>query len=156
MFDPAISKIGFLLPGQVGLTGEQVEWVVTVSNISSVIGQNITVTDTLVAALEITSVNAPNAIVSINGQTVTVTYPVLNVGETRQFSIITTVLDGVEVNNTACVSVANQTILECSTSAVIASLPQTGENPFWRNGFWLLLIVPIAGIALIRRKSLHS
>lgn len=139
VFDPAISKIGFLVPGQVGVTGEELEWIVTVSNTGNVIGNNVVVTDTLIDALQVDSVNAPNAIVGINGQTVTVTYPVLNIGEVQQFSIFTTVLEGVTVTNTACINADNQGAEECSTSTTpITQLPNTGETPFWT--IWILLL----------------
>lgn len=145
IFDPAISKLGLLVPGQTGVTGEQLEWIVTVSNTGNVAGNNVVVTDTLIDALRVDSVEAPGANVSINGQTVSVTYTTLNVGQTVQFSIFTTVLDGVEVNNTACVFADNQQIEECATGAIIASLPQTGETPIWRN---LLLLFLLAGMGL--------
>jgi uncharacterized repeat protein (TIGR01451 family) len=151
VFDPAISKIGFLLPGQVGVTSERLEWIVTVSNAGNISGQNVVVTDTLVTALRVDSVDAPGAAVSINGQTVTVTYPVLNPGETRQFSIFTTVLAGVEVSNTACVAASNQATIECAEGNAIAQLPHTGETPYWRQWLWLLLL-PFAGILFVRRK----
>ncbi len=127
LFDPAISKIGFLLPGQVGVTGEKIEWVVTVSNIGTAAGNNVVVTDTLVNALQIDSVDAPGATVDINGQRVTVTYATINPGEIVQFSIWTTVLEGATVVNTACVFGGNGEA--CATALPIRSLPSTGEVP---------------------------
>lgn len=140
LFDPAISKIGFLLPGQVGVTGEELEWIVTVSNTGAVVGNNVIITDTLIDALQIDSVDAPGASVNISGQTVSVTYATLNVGETVQFSIFTTVLNGVEVSNTACVTADNQAGEECATGLAVGELPQTGESPFWYKS---LLIVSV-------------
>jgi hypothetical protein len=128
VFDPSISKLGFLMPGQAGVTGEQVEWIVTVSNPSGAIGNNIVVSDTLVDALRIDSVNAPGAVVNISGQTVSVTYATLNPGESVQFSIITTVLEGTTVTNTACVSAANLGAQECVTGSIVRTLPVTGER----------------------------
>lgn len=129
LFDPAISKLGFLLPGQVGVIGEQIEWVVTVSNPGTVTGHTVTITDVIDDRLEINNVVAPGASVSISGQTITVTYPVLNGGESVQYSIFTTVLDGVQVTNTACVIGANQTGERCATGSVVGELPSTGEQP---------------------------
>lgn len=147
VFDPAISKIGFLLPGQVGVTGEQLEWIVTVSNTGNVVGTNVIVSDTLVDALQIDSVDAPNGNITISGQTVTVIYPTLNIGETVQFSIFTTVLDGVAVENTACVNADNQGAEECATGTAVGELPQTGEVPFWQN--WLMgILLTGSGIIL--------
>ena len=129
VFDPAISKLGFLTPGQTGVSGEQIEWIVTISNPGDVPGQNVTITDTLQEALRVDSVNAPGASVSINGQTVTVTYATLNPGETVQFSIFTTVLDGASLSNTACVNASNQAADECATGSFVSQLPRTGETP---------------------------
>lgn len=131
VFDPAISKLGLLVPGQVGVTGEQLEWIVTVSNTGAVVGNNVVVSDTLNPGLRIDSVDAPNASVAINGQTVTVTYAALQLGESQQFSIFTTVLDGASVDNTACVTAANQGAEECVTALPIRQLPNTGETPLW-------------------------
>ncbi|MEQ8677152.1 MAG: hypothetical protein RLP44_27175, partial [Aggregatilineales bacterium] len=131
VFDPAISKLGVLVPGQLGVQGEVLEWILTVSNTGTAVGTNVVVSDTLNPDLQIDSVNAPNATVNINGQTVTVTYATLNVGETVQFSIFTTVLNGAIVNNTACVNADNQGVEECATSVPIRELPSTGETPRW-------------------------
>lgn len=79
------------------------------------------------------------------------TYAVLNPGDTVQFSIHTTVLEGAEVSNIACITAVNQVMAECATGSVIAHLPQTGETPLWRNWLWLL-IVPIIGIGLLKRR----
>jgi uncharacterized repeat protein (TIGR01451 family) len=130
IFDPAISKIGFLLPGQVGLSDEQLEWIVTVSNLGDAPGNNVVVTDTLGTALQIDNVDAPGATVNISGQTVTVTYATINPGDTVQFSIFTTVLDGAIMINTACVANLTQASgEECATALPISILPRTGELP---------------------------
>jgi uncharacterized repeat protein (TIGR01451 family) len=154
IFDPAISKIGFLLPGQVGVTGEQVEWMVTVSNTGTVAGNNVVVSDTLVPALRIDSVNAPGASVNINGQTVTVTYPIINPGQSFQFSIVTMVLQGIQVENTACVNATNQAATECATGSAITSLPSTGESPAWRTWLWFGGLIPLLGLYMWRRRML--
>lgn len=140
------------------MTGELLEWVVTVTNPSNVTGVNIVITDDIDPRLQIDSVDAPNATVTINGQTVTVTYASLSPNQTVSFSIFTTVLDGVEVNNTVCVSADNQGVEECFTGAAIGELPETGESPLLR--YWILfaaggLILLSAGMILIgsRNKS---
>ncbi|NJR12736.1 hypothetical protein HC776_02395 [bacterium] len=75
IFDPAISKLGILLPGQVGVRGEQLEWVVSLQNTGSQAGQNVIVTDTLRPELRIDRVTAPGGSVTISGQTVSVAIP---------------------------------------------------------------------------------
>ncbi len=132
VFDPAISKIGVLMPGEVGVTGEQLEWMVTVSNTGNAPGFNVTVTDALHDGLRIDGVDAPGATVTIVGQTVTVTYARLDPGQTVHFSIFTTVIDGVTVENMACVE--DPTELdgqECATALLVTALPSTGEIPEW-------------------------
>ncbi|NWF68460.1 MAG: right-handed parallel beta-helix repeat-containing protein [Chloroflexi bacterium] len=144
VFDPAISKIGFLLPGQVGVTGERLEWVITVSNSGSVVGQNVVVSDTLRPELRIDSVTTSLGTFAISGQTVTFTLGTLNPGQTVQISIFTTVLQsGIEVDNSACVAADNQGGIECALASAVRALPATGETPLW--ALWL---VALAGSAL--------
>lgn len=157
IFDPTISKIGFLMPGQVGVTGERLEWVVTVSNTGDVTGQNVIVTDTLPDALQIDNVNAPDGSVIVNGQTVTVVYSALQAGETVQFSIFTTVLDGVAITNIACVNADNQAGEECAIGSAISQLPATGAALFWRNYVitaivGLLIVIAVSCVILSLRK----
>jgi uncharacterized repeat protein (TIGR01451 family) len=139
VFDPALSKIGLLVPGETGVVGEQLEWVVTVSNMGGVAGSNITVTDDVDSRLQINEVAAPGAQIEINGQTVSVTYAIINPGESIQFSIFTTVLEGETVNNTVCIS--GMSI--CATGSSVGQLPSTGESPWWRG--WLIVVPAVIG-----------
>ncbi len=163
LYDPAISKLGFLLPGELGITGEQIEWVVTVRNTGTAGGSNITITDTLRPELRIDRVDSPTGTVAINGQTVTLTLNSLAPGDSVQFSIFTTVLnnpaDGI-IDNTACVN-GGGVQEECATAPLITRLPQTGESPLWRarllNSLWLLVgIGLIFGMIGIRRRHLRA
>jgi uncharacterized repeat protein (TIGR01451 family) len=129
----------------VGVTGEQLEWIVTLTNQSNVAGQNVVISDDIDLRLQINSVNAPNATVTINGQKVTITYATLAPHQSVSFSIFTTVLDGVEVNNTACVKADNQGAEECFTGSAILALPETGESPL--SPYWILLAV--GGLVLL-------
>jgi uncharacterized repeat protein (TIGR01451 family) len=132
VFDPAISKLGFLVPGQLGARGEQLEWVVTVTNTGGAAGNNVVVTDTLRSELRIDRVNAPDGTVNISGQTVSVTFATIQPAQAFQFSIFTTVTAGVTVDNTACVQAAG-IATECFTAPAITSLPATGEPPLWAH-----------------------
>jgi subtilisin-like proprotein convertase family protein len=119
------------------VNGTQViEWVVTVSNQSGVNGQNVTITDTVIPALRIQNVIANGATVSIDGQTVRVVYPTLNIGETVQFSLFTSVQADTDFTNSACVSANNQPEPICTTASAVGQLPATGETPIWRD--WLI------------------
>ncbi|MCB9452479.1 MAG: DUF11 domain-containing protein [Anaerolineaceae bacterium] len=148
IFDPAISKIGFLTPGQVGVTGEQLEWVITVRNPGTIAGQNVVITDTLRDELRVDRVTTTSGTSNINGQTVTVTIPTLAPGETVLISIFTTVLQGVEVENTACVDADNQGDPRCVTAFAVGALPSTGETPLWALLAQVALLVGLAGFVI--------
>lgn len=153
VFDPSISKIGFLVPGQLGVTGEQLEWVITVNNTSAVAGFNIVITDTLRDELRVDSVDLPVGTSNINGQTVTVTIPSLAPGQSVQFSIFTTVLNGEQIDNTACITADNMSQPECVSARAIRALPSTGETPWWR--IWVMIgafgsiALAIAGLGML-------
>lgn len=139
VFDPAISKLGILLPGELGVVGERLRWDVTVTNRGAVAGNNVIVTDTLRPELRIDRVTTSKGTANVNGQTVTVTIPTLGAGEQVNIAIFTTSLDGVVIiENTACVGADNQTGTACVSAVPVRSLPNTGESPYFRN---LLLIL---------------
>lgn len=157
LFDPAISKIGQLAVGQVGVTGEQIEWVVTLSNTSGVTGNNVIVTDVIDSRMIVENVVATGGDVSINGQAVTITYANLFPGQSVRFSIFITVLDGLFVTNTACVTAANQGAEECATANVLGTdlpdaLPQTGKSPWSALRLPLMIFCGLLSLAAIRRK----
>jgi uncharacterized repeat protein (TIGR01451 family) len=149
VFDPAMSKIGFLRPGELGLTGEQVEWFFTVTNIGNATGTNIVVSDTMRSELRIDSVNVSSPLSSTtSGQTVTVTIPSLAPGQTVNFSVVTTVISGGgQIDNTACLTASNYSGELCVTAPVITTQPQTGESPWWYS--LLLGLGVVMGIAAI-------
>jgi hypothetical protein len=147
VFAPAISKVGFLIPGEVGETGEQIEWVVRVTNASSVTGQNVTITDVIDSRLQINNVEAVGATVTITGQTLTVIYPTLDVGQSVQLSVFTTVLQGELVTNTACIYADNGGTEQCTTGSTVAQLPNTGEVPVWRTP--LLIALGVFAVLLL-------
>ncbi|GAB4515100.1 MAG: hypothetical protein OHK0046_18100 [Anaerolineae bacterium] len=154
VFDPAVSKLGFLLPGQTGVTGERLRWDVTVTNRGSAPGVNVVLTDTLVAALQVERVETPKGTATINGQTVTLTIETLAPGETFLFSIYTRVLQGATIDNTICLRADNLGQERCATGRAVSQLPNTGETPFWRD--WLLptsIGVLLAGVMIIRGRG---
>ena len=150
VFDPAISKIGFLTAGQIGVGGEQLEWITTVTNTGGVAGTNIVVQDDVRPELRIDTVEVPaGASYTVNGQLVTVTIPTLAAGQSVQFSIFTTVISGgVRVDNQACLTAGNFTGELCAFApAPVAALPATGETPFWRTP--LLAALALLGVGLM-------
>ncbi len=155
-FDPAISKLGFLQRGQLGVNGEVIEWIVTVFNPSSVIGQNVIFSDTLRPELRIDRVETGKGTAATSGQTITVTIGDLAPGENVQISIFTTVLSGgTTIDNTACISANNLADERCATGSVVKSLPATGEAPLWRWQFVVLLAMGMVGLWWGLRRYLH-
>lgn len=157
VFDPSISKVGVLQPGKVGVTGEQVEWIVSVTNVSGVTGNNVVVSDTIDSRMTIDNVVAPGGDVIVNGQRVTVTYSNLFPGQAVNFSIFTTVLDGLFVTNTACVNADNQGAEECASANALgvglpSNLPKTGASPWAVLRLPLMIFCGLLGLALVRRK----
>lgn len=134
-WDPAISKVGELQPGGLGLPGERLTWTTTVVNQGSVTGTNFTITDTIRPELRIDGADTDRGSVSIDGQTVTFFIDSLAPGEVIQMRIYTTVLesplDGV-FTNTASVNSDDGTgtlvTIRSATAQVsgVSSLPSTG------------------------------
>ncbi len=150
IFDPAISKLGFLQFGELGVTGEQIEWVVTVVNNGGTTANNVVVTDTLRPELRFDRVEG-DVQAAVDGQTVRVTIPVLEPGDVVIFSIFTTVLEGgASVDNVACVTGANGEV--CASASAVSALPQTGETPPWRTPVLVvmvtLMVMSIVGAGL--------
>jgi hypothetical protein len=151
VFDPAISKIGFLLPGNLGLQNEQIEWLFTVTTIGNATGFNILVTDVLRPELRIDQlkVDAP-LIGTVSGQTIPIQIPSLAPGQSVTFSLVTTVISGgASIDNTPCLSAPGLDEERCATSLPITSLPSTGESPIcwpWLALAALDIVVGIAGV----------
>lgn len=141
VFDPAISKIGFLQPSDIVGADESIEWMITIINDSTQAGINLIITDTLRPELQLDRVVSSRGVTAINGQTAVVTIPVLNPGESVQISIMTTTLQGTTIENTACVNADNLTGSRCATGQVVRSLPATGENPLWAGELLTTMII---------------
>ena len=147
ILDPALSKVGALSSGQVGFVGEEIEWTITVTNNGNSVSNNIVLVDNIVPTLQIDGVSG-NVNSTINGQTVTVTIPTLNPGQSVSYSIFTTVLESsITVNNTVCLSTDNTEREVCTQAqvntglAVVTQLPATGETPYWRNPLMFGLVL---------------
>ncbi len=147
VFDPAISKIGVLPPGGLGLKGEKPTWTITVTNRGDVAGQNITVIDTLRPELKIDGVETQKGTATVSGQTVTFYVGTLNPKETVTMQIRTTILDspadGV-IRNEACITGVDR---RCATAEVRSAsvLPGTGYPPSALN----LRLLILAGIGIL-------
>ena len=166
VFDPAISKVGVLQPGGIGLAGEKLTWTITATNNGTAAGTDIVITDTMPAELSLDSAATERGTYSINGATVTFTIPYLNPGETVQMWVYTTVisspLDGVIANQATLVS-GSVTDSAVGTVNVVTSLPATGYPPSESRaprsytGVWLalasLLVIAVGGWRLRRARG---
>lgn len=134
IFDPALSKVGILEDGGIGLTGEHITWVLTLINIGNGPGSNIEIVDNMPGELRVDSADTDRGTASVNGQTVTFQIPFLNPGESVQMRIHTTVLtsplDGTIVNLASMTAFGpNGAVTTTIAEGVIStptSLPNTG------------------------------
>ncbi len=134
-FDPAISKIGVLGAGEIGLPGETITWTITVSNNGTLAASDVVMTDTLVAELTILDVTTSQGSVTVSGQTVTVAIGTLNPADTVTIEIVTMVVASPttgEFINTATVTGGGQTASATATLTGILDLPATGYAPHFR------------------------
>ena len=158
-FEPVINMLGFTPSIQ---AGEAIEWMITFTNTGNNAGQNIVLSDTVGDGLEVESVQINTGTTSINGRTVTVSIPMLNPGDTIQFSIITTIIDGSDLSNTTCVTASNLSGESCVRGLPVQALPATGETPYWRHPFLWLAVMTVSvsslliGLGLLGLRSLQA
>lgn len=174
-FDPALSKVGALPQGAIGLTGEQLTWTITVTNNGTATGYDLYITDTLRSELRIDNASTARGTATVSGQTVTFYIPYLNPGESVQMQLLTTVLtsplDGM-IDNTAALSGtgANGSVVTRSASDTVtlaALLPSTGysrdeaagaKSGGSSNGVWYALVAAVllgglyVGVTRMRRQ----
>jgi uncharacterized repeat protein (TIGR01451 family) len=166
VFDPAISKIGQLQPGGIGLPGEKLTWTITVTNTGTVAGTDIAITDTMPAELRLDSAATERGTYSIGGSTVTFTIPSLNPGESVQMWVYTTVISGPAdgaITNRANLVSGSVTDSATGEVSVVTSLPATGypasdsRAPRSYTGVWLalagLLVIALGGWRLRRARG---
>ncbi len=135
-FDPSIDLVGWLPPGSLGLPGEPVTWVITVTNASASSGVDVLVTDVLRDELLIDTVVTARGNAAISGQTVMVSIPVIAPGESVEMRINTTVLrgpaSGVLVNQALLAATGPGGAIAKSAVAEVfvpTGLPATGYAP---------------------------
>ena len=131
--DPGLSKIGVLQPGQLGLPGEQITWIVTLVNTTGAPLTNVVISDTMQPELQIDSVTTSIGSASFSGQNVTVLIPFLNVGETATINIVTTVLNNPDApyfENFVTMTADGGRFAEASARVpTVSGLPDTGYPP---------------------------
>ena len=133
VIDPALSKIGILQPGQLGLPGEQITWTITATAPSNADLNNVVISDTFRGELQIDGVTTTAGTVIINGQTVTVTIPVMAAGSSVTIQVTTTVLsspvEGIFENTVTLTADGGVFLTATATVSVVTGLPDTGYPP---------------------------
>lgn len=146
-FEPTITMLGLT---QRVAVGQQIEWVISFNNVGDAAGQNIVLSDTVGAGLQVDHVQINSGTVSVNERNITVSIPVLNPDENVQFSIFTTIISENDLSNTVCVTAANLNSEECVRGLPVQALPDTGETAFWRQPFlWLAMMAISFSILLM-------
>jgi fimbrial isopeptide formation D2 family protein/uncharacterized repeat protein (TIGR01451 family) len=127
--DPAIVKLVNPIFAQ---RGETVTWTITVHNPHGVALDNVSFTDNMPSQFVITSTNASDGTVTVNGQVIHFTIGQLAPNQTATVHVVTRLADNAElpfvVDNTA---VLDGPYRGQSTATVtgVAELPATGETP---------------------------
>jgi uncharacterized repeat protein (TIGR01451 family) len=149
----SLTKQGEWQSGAVGVVGDRLSWLITVHNTGSVAATNLVITDVLLPELGNIEIFIDRGTASLDGQTVTLTIPILNPGETVLARINATVMripaNG-RLDNTVTMlgQDASGALLTRSASAVLqltTTLPATGYPSSDRSMEWWL---PAAGLAL--------
>jgi uncharacterized repeat protein (TIGR01451 family) len=167
LFDPALSKVGVLSAGGIGLPGEQITWTLSLTNNGTATAYNVPLSDTIRSEMRVDSADISKGSVAINGQTVSFTIPSIAPGETVTAHIYTTVLssplDGLFTNE--AILKVGDTILASAQASVsgVGVLPSTGYPPKEATGPnpWLLasiaavlaLVLTLGGMMIRRRTN---
>jgi hypothetical protein len=135
-FQAELVIVGRLSGGVMGLPGESVTWVITLTNKGVLPGTDLLVTNTLRDELRVDDADADHGTVAVSGQTVIFTVPELQPGQTVTMRVRTTVLrgpaNGVLVNQVILAGNGPAGPFTQSASAdlfVPTGLPATGYPP---------------------------
>ncbi|MBI5928233.1 MAG: DUF11 domain-containing protein, partial [Chloroflexi bacterium] len=136
-FDPSISKIGRLGPGQLGLVGEDLTWFVTITNIGNAPGTNVVICDVLVSELQVNSATIDVGTVTVQGQEVCFFVDTLAPGQVINGQINSTVLDtpasGVIQNTVTLTGTGTDGVVQVESATAVVpvptGLPATGYPP---------------------------
>lgn len=135
-FAPKFAITGVLPAGSLGLPGETITWVITVTNNSATSGTDLIVTDKLPPDLRIESAEAARGEVSVSEQMVVFTLPELAPNDQATFFIYTTVqsgpANGLILNQAALVASGPEGPISQIAQAEVSvptGLPPTGYAP---------------------------
>lgn len=135
-FRLSLTVDGVLAPGALGLPGEQITWLVTLSNVGSAPGTDVILTDRVHDQLRIDSVEVDRGEFAISGQVVVFNTPRLAPGEQVQMRVNTTVIGappGGSVRNRVQLQAVGPdgAVEDAAASEVFVptGLPETGYPP---------------------------
>lgn len=135
-FEPVVEVVGVLSTGALGLPGEPVTWIVTVTNRGTGRGVDLVIRDVLRDELRIDAVEVERGWQTVDGQSVEFSIPSLDPGETVGMQIKTTVLrgpaDGVLTNSVTLrgKGPGGEVVKEVTTEIYVPTgLPATGYPP---------------------------
>jgi uncharacterized repeat protein (TIGR01451 family) len=128
--------------------GDRVVWTITVTNNGTTPATNVSISDPLPSTLQILvneiTVSSATGQVSVSGNTVTFTQPIMNVGETVTITIPTIIDSNIQlpfiIVNEVSVYGAQAQVLS------VSRLPNTGESPW--NGLQLPILLLLSGLIL--------
>ncbi len=123
--DPALSKIGILQPGGLGLPGEQIRWTITAFGPFA----NGVITDTFPPEVRVDSVTTTVSTASTSGQTVTVNLDGLAADQSATITVLTTIISsplGPTIDNRAILTGDRLSLTASASVPVVTSLPSTG------------------------------
>jgi len=158
-FRSQLTVDGVLAPGALGLPGEQITWVVTLANVGTAPGTDITLTNQVHDQLRIDSVEVDGGEFAISGQVVVFKPPALAPGEQVQMRLNTTLIStppsGSVVNRVQLEAGGSDAAIEDSALAEVfvpTGLPATGYPPssdLPRAGGPSVIAVALLGIAAV-------
>lgn len=173
-FAPVMVKSGTLAPGALGLPGEQITWTISITNQGTAAGTDVVISDVVRGDLRIDRVENARGTFSISDQTVVLSIPRIEPGETLDLRIVTTVqhsppdgrllnqatMTGVgpngPVNNSAAAEVLVPATLPATGYEAPTSLPGDGEPPVWVFALGASMVVCAAAYVVWRRGSLRG
>jgi uncharacterized repeat protein (TIGR01451 family) len=150
--DVAITKIG---SSAIALPGDEITWIITVTNRGTAAASNVVVSDTLPEGLELLSSVSSVGLTTTQGRTVSATVPSLAPGQAVILTIRTRVAANVapqtEITNIAAVDVQGAARRTASATVRILSqvLPATGERTEAPNLPWQLAVVTLGGMVAL-------
>jgi hypothetical protein len=162
VFDPAVSKLGVLQPGGIGLPGEKLTWTITATNSGGTPGYNVKVTDPVIAALKITGADTSQGTFAIVGQMVTFDLGTLMPGQTVTMHVYTVVVGSPSqaiFTNMTCLT-ASGVGPKCTNAPEIPGISKLPSTGYPQPNVWPLIalsagalfILSLGGLGVIARR----